>query len=276
MKSPFASRRNRSLLGLIVGASAAFGCGGPANNGVLDAAAPDLGAGGRGPPPPGMGGGGVNPPGTGGAGGNSPGSAPDAGNGPNVVTGSDGPPGDGAPAAVVGSRYGVAPFVLKPEWTGPCVRAERIDVNRGHAAEAFVRAAHCQIKGTEPPEAVLTTWATRLRTLEYVRRVDVVKTFCNEAGRTASCPRDYSDPWQAHPLLEATCQRSNTRDVGAVLMFWSNCPGRTNCEMDWANTHSFGMQQPHELYGNGRTTTPTTSAGGAGSCWKRVTPACSS
>src|SRR5579859_6096721 len=42
-------------------------------------------------------------------------------------------------------------FHLKPEWEGPCARAETVDVNLGNSPEAFVRAAHCQITGQEAP-----------------------------------------------------------------------------------------------------------------------------
>jgi hypothetical protein len=52
-----------------------------------------------------------------------------------------------------------------------------------------------------------------------------------------------------HPALESPCQRANQRDLGAVLMIWSVCPGKVNCKMDWANTHALGMDRPHKLYG---------------------------
>ena len=45
----------------------------------------------------------------------------------------------------------MAPFELKPEWSGPCARADVVDVNLGNAPATFVRAAHCQVTGQEPP-----------------------------------------------------------------------------------------------------------------------------
>jgi hypothetical protein len=36
-------------------------------------------------------------------------------------------------------------------------------------------------------------------------------------------------------------------------MFFSDCPGRVNCAMDWANTHSLGMASPHARFAFGST-----------------------
>src|SRR3954465_4649740 len=76
------------------------------------------------------------------------------------------PPATG-PAPVVakapqddGTTY--APFKLKPEWTGPCARADAVAVNPGHAPATFVRAAHCQITGEPPPAGVVEKWTTRM------------------------------------------------------------------------------------------------------------------
>ncbi|HEY0706994.1 MAG TPA: DUF5010 domain-containing protein [Polyangia bacterium] len=143
--------------------------------------------------------------------------------------------------------YGQSPFVLREEWNGPCAMAATVDLTRGNSNEAFVRAAHCQIKGSEAAPALVTEWATKLRTLQYVRRIDVANTFCAEAAR--SCKFSHSDPWLEHPTLDAACKPATQRQLGAVLMIWSNCPGKTNCRMDWANTHALGMERPHKLYG---------------------------
>jgi hypothetical protein len=141
-------------------------------------------------------------------------------------------------------------FQLRPEVAGPCARvAGAIDVNLGNRAEDFVHAAYCQVNGTEPPADVVTQWAGQLRTVEYVRRVDVVRTFCKDAGR--ACTLSYSDPWQGDIPLLPVCTRKTTRDLGAVLMFFSNCPAGVNCGMDWANTHAHGMNAPHPLLGFG-------------------------
>jgi hypothetical protein len=43
--------------------------------------------------------------------------------------------------------------------------------------------------------------------------------------------------------------RKGTRDVGAIMMFFSDCPGGVNCDPNWANTHASGMVLSHRLYG---------------------------
>ena len=71
---------------------------------------------------------------------------------------------------------------LRPEWNGPCAAATPVDVNLGNAPESFVRAAYCQITGTQPPMATVMDWANQLRTVSYVRRVDVVRCYARMAG----------------------------------------------------------------------------------------------
>jgi hypothetical protein len=144
-------------------------------------------------------------------------------------------------------------FTPRPEFNGPCARAAAaVDVNLGNSAEAFVRAAYCQVNGSEPPAGVVEAWATQLRTATHVRRIDVVRTFCQEAGR--SCALSYSDPWATDVALDATCLRKSGRDLGAVFMFFSDCPRGVNCAMDWANTHSAGMASAHPRFAFGTTT----------------------
>jgi hypothetical protein len=154
--------------------------------------------------------------------------------------------GGGQPIADSGAPEGPvisSTFVPRAEFAGPCAKAPgQIDVDLGNAPEAFVRAAYCQVNGSEPPANVVAMWATQLRTVSYVRRIDVVRTFCRDAGRT--CALYYSDPWATDVPLDAPCPRRTTRDLGAILMFFSLCPGSINCDMDWANTHSLGMVLP--------------------------------
>jgi Domain of unknown function (DUF5010) len=138
-------------------------------------------------------------------------------------------------------------FQLRPEWDGPCEKTNAVDVNLGNAPEAFVRAAQCQINGSEPDAATITELSEQLRTVEFVRRVDVVRTLCTRAAR--SCILNYTDPWQQQVDLTAACQRTGTRDLGAVLMYWGECPGGVNCGLDWANTHAAGMSTPSQLLG---------------------------
>jgi hypothetical protein len=155
----------------------------------------------------------------------------------------------GPPATTIGDAY-----TLRPEWSGPCAASKgAIDVNLGNTPESFVAAAYCQIHGTEPPASTVSDWANQLRTLGWVRRIDVVRTLCQQAGKT--CGLFYSNPWATEALPTATCTRKTTRDVGAVMMFFFDCPGGTNCAMDWANTHAWGMLATDPTYGFGSSPT---------------------
>ena len=153
--------------------------------------------------------------------------------------------GDASPLDDAGS-----PFTLRPEWTGPCQASTgSIDVDLGNSPEAFVTAAACQITGVAPSSATVASWANQLRTVSYVRRIDVVRTLCQQANKT--CTLAYSDPWLNDPALTATCTRKTTRDIGTVMMFFFTCPGTTNCSADWANTHAYGMGTADPIYGYG-------------------------
>jgi hypothetical protein len=140
-------------------------------------------------------------------------------------------------------------FQLQGEFNGPCQAAGSIDVNLGHEPGAFVRAAYCQINGTEPTADVVSSWSSQLGTQSWVRRIDVVHSLCNAAGKT--CTLAYSDPWQEQVLLTTPCVRKTKRDVGAIMMFFSECPAGVNCALDWANTHVSGMASRHPLYAFG-------------------------
>jgi hypothetical protein len=172
--------------------------------------------------------------------------------------GTDGGAGTGAVTGAAGTTVPLPEptakpdFQLRPEFAGPCEKAPTaVDVNLGNRAEDFVRAAYCQVNGAEPSADVVSQWAGKLRTDEHVRRIDVVRTLCRDAGR--SCTFAYSNPWTADIPLSPVCVRKGTRDLGAVFMYWSECPRGVNCGMDWANTHSHGMTAPHPLFGFGNT-----------------------
>jgi len=139
------------------------------------------------------------------------------------------------------------PFVLRPDWNGQVQQREVVDVNLGHTPESFVRAAHAQITGVPAPDALVRRWAGELRVNPRLRRVDLVRLLAKESDR--ACQLSYGDPWQAHPELDGAPERGTARKVGAVFMFFFNCPGGTNCGVDWANTHALGMDRPHPLYG---------------------------
>jgi Domain of unknown function (DUF5010) len=139
------------------------------------------------------------------------------------------------------------PFVLRPDWNGQIQRREVVDVNLGHTPESFVRAAHAQITGLPAPDALVRRWARELRVNPRLRRIDLVRLLGKESERALDL--SYGDPWQAHPELDGSPERGLTRQVGAVFMFFFNCPGGVNCFFDWANSHALGMDRPHPLYG---------------------------
>lgn len=158
-------------------------------------------------------------------------------------------------------------FELKRDFAGPCeAAASAVDVNLGHTAETAVRALYCQVFGSEPSQDVVSQWANALRTEEHVRRIDVARAFCQMANKP--CAFTFSDPWQAQVTLETTCTFKTSRQLGAVLMFFSECPTGVNCDMLWANNHAFGMDKPHAVYGFQRGSTGFYHPGNAG-FWRR-------
>jgi hypothetical protein len=136
-------------------------------------------------------------------------------------------------------------FQLVAEWSGPCEKStDPIDVNLGNSPETFVRAAYCQVVGTEPDAATIALWSNRLKTSpNLVRRIDVVRTFC------PNCALKYSNPWLSQIEHTGSCVKKSQRDLGAVMMFFFDCPGKTNCTMDWANSHALAMDKPDPIYG---------------------------
>lgn len=139
------------------------------------------------------------------------------------------------------------PFSLRPDWNGQLTRRDVVDVNLGHSPESFVRAAYAQLTGQAAPAALVTRWAGELRQSSRLRRVDVVRLLAKESGR--SCELCYGDPWRGHPELEGAPEKRTAREVGAVFMYFFNCPGGGSCGGDWASSHALGMDRPHPLYG---------------------------
>ncbi len=142
-------------------------------------------------------------------------------------------------------------YHLTPEWRGPCRRAETIDVDLGHSPEVFVRAAACQVSEHAPDAQTIKIWANRLRNTPDMGRVDFIKSQCLQVHRT--CQLTYSEPWitpKSSSLID--CVKRTHRDVGAVTMFFFQCPGGDNCAMDWAGSHAPGMSRPDRRLGFGK------------------------
>ncbi len=152
-----------------------------------------------------------------------------------------------SPPPALSSSHQKRPFVLRPEWNGQISRRDVVDVNLGHTPEAFVRAAHAQLAGQAAPAGLVREWADQLRGSERLRRIDVVRSLAAQQGRT--CELAFDDPWLGHPEFLGKPERGTKRQVGAVFMFFFNCPGGVNCATDWASSHALGMDHPHELYG---------------------------
>ena len=146
-----------------------------------------------------------------------------------------------------GPTYG--PFKLKPDFAGDCARADVIDVDLGHTPASFVRAAHCQIAGQPAPPAVVETWSQKMRDEYYVRRIDVVRSLCAQAKR--ECKLAYSDPWVTEVELSGAPPKNAKRDVGAVFMFFFECPGHVFSPLEDAvpvdverDGHALGLDHP--------------------------------
>ncbi len=165
--------------------------------------------------------------------------------------GSGNPSGGTGATTQMGTTLGSS-FSLRAEFTGPCAKANAIDINLGNSPDNFVRAAYCQVNGTEPDDAAKAL-ATQLTSTSYTRRIDVAQTFCNQANR--NCTWAFSDPWTTQMDLTTPCTRSGTRDLGAVLMFFNQCPNGTNCSLTWSNTHAEGMFSQSPLLSFGSTAT---------------------
>ena len=140
-------------------------------------------------------------------------------------------------------------FTLKPDDAFTCSRRDPIDLNTGRDPREAVRRLYCQITGKEPP-AVAADYAERLEKDPNMRRIDVALHICNDVGRL--CDFVYPSPWERNLSLSLPeCERRSARDVGAVLMFFFDCPGRTNCEKHWANNHVYGMDAATLMNGGG-------------------------
>lgn len=158
-------------------------------------------------------------------------------------------------------------FELSAEFEGPCEKSERaIEVNVGHSPEAAVRAMYCQINGSEPSTELLSAKARDLRVHDHVRRIDIAWSLCEAAGR--DCDLNFSDPWACQVDHQESCTQASSRDLGAVMMFFSECPTGVNCERYWANNHSLGMTRSHSLLGFGQQSAGVYNPANAG-FWKR-------
>ena len=141
-------------------------------------------------------------------------------------------------------------FTTNPEFAGPYAQATTaVNVNLGNNPATFVTEAYWQVYGSAPSPATVTTQVNNLLTLPYWRRIDVVNTFLTAASSPLT--HVYSEPWQSEPQFLTPPCKNVTRDVGAVCMFFFNCPNGVNCGLSWADTHAQGMSGPSTLLAYG-------------------------
>lgn len=140
-------------------------------------------------------------------------------------------------------------FVLKPEVDLSNFPKEnrglQVDVNLGQSPTTFLTSVWHQLKGEPLSQADLQNWLEQWKTHPQWRRIDLAVKLAQHAGLS---PRyTYSDPWvQQVPLLDAP-QKKVKRDLGAVCMFFFNCPDGVNGKMSWANNHAPGMKYPDPI-----------------------------
>jgi hypothetical protein len=118
-----------------------------------------------------------------------------------------------------------------------------VDVNLGHGHRETLQAYWKQMTGTTLLEAELLSWAQKWDAHPRWRRIDVAIQLAKQAQ--VSPEFKYSDPWVEQPLLSTKpIQKNVKRDLGAVGMFFFNCPDGVNGKMSWANNHTPGMKTP--------------------------------
>jgi hypothetical protein len=120
-----------------------------------------------------------------------------------------------------------------------------VDLNLGENPDEFLDALWRQLLGAEIPleikEKISKEWEQRYKW----RRIDVALALAKEAGVKVSF--EYSDPWVDQPELIAPFHKTSKRELGAVCMFFFNCPDGVNGKMSWANNHAPGMKFPDDL-----------------------------
>ena len=151
-------------------------------------------------------------------------------------------------------------FTPRTEWSGPLAAdPTNVDVNLGNDPTQFVRAAYWQIAGVEPDPAFVSAQVNKLTTTTYWRRIDTVNTILSISNTART--KLFSDPWTSKPIFNSAPCKNQARDIGAVFMMFFNCPGGVNCNMQWANTHTYGMNASDALYNPTGYADPKTNSG---------------
>ena len=145
----------------------------------------------------------------------------------------------------------ITDFILKPEWSPEQMPADftpgtLVDINLGHSPENFVQAVCFQLTGNLLVEEEVKIWTSQMEQNPKLRRIDIAVKIAEALGLNPKYT--YSDPWVTQPHFMTTPDKKVKRDLGAVFMYFFNCPGGVNGKMSWANNHAPGMDKPSDFY----------------------------
>ncbi len=142
-------------------------------------------------------------------------------------------------------------FTLNPEREKPFSEndfkpGETLDVNVAETLERRIEAIFLQVTGASPSKEDLEKWNSAAGANPRWRRIDLAMGIAQSLGRNPKYV--YSDPWNFQPRLLSAPDRRLKREIGAVCMFFFNCPdGHVNSRPSWANNHVPGMDRPAEI-----------------------------
>ncbi|MBF0199106.1 MAG: DUF5010 domain-containing protein [Planctomycetes bacterium] len=137
-------------------------------------------------------------------------------------------------------------FKLKDDFSQDALRStgknNSIEINYGTNNEEFLQSIALQLKGQmltqEECAKHLAEWKSNTR----LRRIDWALRLCDEWGINPQPTFSYRDPWkEQHPLMLPAVQKKTKRELGAVFMYFFNCPGKVNAKVSWSNNHVPGM-----------------------------------
>jgi hypothetical protein len=125
-----------------------------------------------------------------------------------------------------------------------------VDVDLGNTPFTFAKSLWYQLTGELPTESQLEQWIQFQKSPIGKRRIDLAVSMASSFGKS---PRYiYSDPWQMQQEAGRYQQKKVKRALGAVLMYFFNCPKDTvNSKPAWANNHVPGMTEASTLLGFG-------------------------
>lgn len=153
--------------------------------------------------------------------------------------------------------YGQGPlWTLKPDFSTNSASQSLepglwVDVNLGSNPASFIAAQYWQLTGHLPDGATVENWLAFMKTPLGPRRIDLAIAMAQSLGKK---PRwRYQDPWAEQMPPGPRPEKKVSRDLGAILMYFFNCPrDAVNSKMSWANNHAPGMDSPSPLLAFGQ------------------------